>query len=121
MSKNIFGAGRRIQVLRNRLAKLSNNASDDKNILGLTNIDKNAVVMTSKKYNLSAYAKVGNSYTAEFRGKTVLGASHLCKSTRRLEIAATQTKSAYANSKNLKPTGVGFVCIAAHSIRQERL
>jgi hypothetical protein len=35
------------------------------------------------------------------------------KYTRRLEIAATQTKSAYADSKNLKPTEVGFVCIAA--------
>ncbi len=48
------------------------------------------------------------------------GASHLCKYTRRLEIAATQTKSAYADSKNLKPTSVGFVCIAANSIRQGR-
>ncbi len=39
------------------------------------------------------------------------------KYTRRLEIAATQTKSAYADSNNLKPTEVGFVCITASSIR----
>ncbi|MEH2383063.1 MAG: hypothetical protein V7K27_29955 [Nostoc sp.] len=40
MSKNIFGAGRIIQELRNRLAKLSNNASHDKSIFGLANIDE---------------------------------------------------------------------------------
>lgn len=42
----------------------------------------------------------------------------ISKYTWRLEIAATQTKSVCANSKNLKPTSVGFVCIAANSIRQ---
>ncbi|MEH2435488.1 MAG: hypothetical protein V7K25_14755 [Nostoc sp.] len=36
----MFGAGRRIQEVRNRLAKLSNNASHDKSILGLKNIDE---------------------------------------------------------------------------------
>ncbi|QLE44333.1 hypothetical protein FD723_30475 [Nostoc sp. C052] len=40
----------------------------------------------------------------------------LSKYTRRLEIAATQTKSAYADSKNFKPTEVGFVCIAAFAL-----
>ena len=49
--------------------------------------------------------------------EVLTGASHICKYTRRLEIAATQTKSAYADSKNLKPTEVGFVCTAANSIR----
>ncbi|MEH1775138.1 hypothetical protein [Nostoc sp.] len=36
----------------------------------------------------------------------------ISKYTWRLEIVATQTKPACADSKNLKPTEVGFVCIA---------
>ncbi|WP_335008360.1 hypothetical protein [Nostoc sp.] len=36
----------------------------------------------------------------------------ISKYTWRLEIVAIQTKPACADSKNLKPTEVGFVCIA---------
>ncbi|MDZ8189973.1 MAG: hypothetical protein RMX96_34700 [Nostoc sp. ChiSLP02] len=39
VSKNIFGAGSIIQEVRNRLVKLSNNASNDKSTFGLENID----------------------------------------------------------------------------------
>jgi hypothetical protein len=38
VSKDIFGAGRRIQELRNRLVKLSNNTSHEKTIWGLGNM-----------------------------------------------------------------------------------
>jgi sugar phosphate isomerase/epimerase len=51
VSKDIFGAGRRIQELRNRLAKLSKNTSHDKTIWGLGNINWNALIMTAKQIN----------------------------------------------------------------------
>jgi hypothetical protein len=47
VSKNIFGAGRIIQELRNRLVKLSRNTSHEKTILGLGNI--NLIVITNKR------------------------------------------------------------------------
>jgi CHAT domain-containing protein/tetratricopeptide (TPR) repeat protein len=40
----------------------------------------------------------------------VRGPSDFCENTRRLEIAATQTKSAYADS--IQPAQAGFVCVA---------
>lgn len=58
VSKDIFGAGRRIQELRNRLVKLSKNTSHEKTILGLRNIYQIAVITTRKKYTLSANAAV---------------------------------------------------------------
>ncbi len=86
--------------------------------------------MASKKYNLSANVKVGNSYTAEFRiqDSGVRSQKQIYQAIRNrgytkevrtsLQDAARTAGSVttYADSKNLKPTGVGFVCIAAHSI-----
>jgi hypothetical protein len=61
VSKNIFGAGSIIQELRNRLVKLTNNASPEKRISGLRNMYERAVTLIQNKYNLSVNATACNS------------------------------------------------------------
>ena len=53
--------------------------------------------------------------------ESFLGKLRSCTNPWRIEFAAIQTKSAYADSqkiKGLKPAKAGFVCVAANSIRQ---
>jgi predicted DNA-binding protein len=50
----MFGAGRIIQELRNRLAKLSKNISHEKSIFGLGNINERVVIMAVKRMEFTA-------------------------------------------------------------------